>query len=169
VDRNGPSIAQYGAVDPTEIAAGAGLAAAFVSGLLAGSKGGWRQSAILTPLFVVEFAALLLLGPDGAIAIVLAGAAGQAVMNSSRSMRRALMDTGATLLAIQAAGGAYRIVGATADLTEWPWQAILVAAAILAYCIARGIVIEILSGPNGLRRPLRTTSSARALRPRSLS
>ena len=121
-------------------------AAAVLSGLLAASRRGLRESAILTPLFVVDFAALLLLGPNVAMLIAIAGIATQSFANSKRSTprNRLLLNGGGVLLAMQAAGAAQAALAAVADPGSWPSRAIPIAGAALAYCVASAIVAEIL-------------------------
>jgi len=121
---------------------GALTAAAIFCGVLAASRQGLRQSAILTPLFIVAFASLLLVGADATMLVVIAGAAAQALMTSPCAMptRRALTHTITTLLALQTAGGAYALVGAAAGLTQWPWHILPIAAAVFAYGATAGVV-----------------------------
>jgi diguanylate cyclase (GGDEF)-like protein/PAS domain S-box-containing protein len=134
-------------VDPNGITVFGGLtAAAVLSGRLTASRGGPRESAHLTPLFVVDFAALLLLGANMATLIAIAGMAARTFANPQRSTprNRLLLNTGGVLLAIQAAGAAYAWCAAVVDPFSWPSRAIPIAGAALAYCASAGVVAEIL-------------------------
>ncbi len=90
--------------------------------------------------FVIDFAALLLLGPAAAMSIASAGAVAKGwLVDAERrqSPIRVLLDVLSAGIAVLAAGLAHqRLDGAIGD-TSWPWQALPIAIAVLAYTFVR--------------------------------
>jgi len=94
----------------------------------------------MRPSFVITLTTLILLGTPAAMVIAAAGelADGFAQAADSRRGIRILTSTAGTLVAIQFAGAVHLMLGGTIGHFTWPWQAGPIAAAVVAYCIARG-------------------------------
>ncbi len=109
----------------------------------------------MAPSFVIEFASLLLLGPDATMLVAMAGALTQRLTESDRSepLHRMLVNTAALMVAIQAAGALHRALGGTIGHFVWPWQGVPIAAAVIAYCLVRSASAEILL-PLFTRQPI---------------
>ena len=81
------------------------LASALVAALAA-QRSSARDWAIMPPSFIVDFAALLILGPHAASAVAIAGALTQGLADSEHShrIRRGIINLVTVVAAVQAAG-----------------------------------------------------------------
>jgi len=87
----------------------------------------------MPPSFVVEFAALLALGPIGAAVVSVVAAA----------FKRRVPAAIAGLAATAAAIGAHQALGGTVGSFEWPFQALPIAGAVLAYCAVKIVATQV--------------------------
>lgn len=119
----------------------------------------------MRPAFVFEFAALLLFGVPAALFVAVAGELVHGVTHYTRgsSVVRLTLEAAATLLAVQAAGAIHVLTGGTLGHFEWPWQALPLAACVVAYygvrCFSLATLVPIL-----MRQGVDPAWSARALR-----
>ena len=132
-------------VDLVLLLSGLILAAIAVSALTA-RQASAEDGALMPPFFVVDFAGLLLVGPYVAMVVAAAGAATRGLVDpqSANPMRRIMTGGATAIVALQSAGIAYRVLGGTIGDFNWPWGAIPIAAAILAYCVAKRIAADVL-------------------------
>ena len=96
-----------------------------------------EDSATMPPSFVVGAASLLLFGPHVTTLAATAAIVAQELTYSQRSpaYRRMLLRVATVVVAIQAAGFVHRTFGGTIGSFTWPWQAVPIAAAVVAYCV----------------------------------
>jgi diguanylate cyclase (GGDEF)-like protein/PAS domain S-box-containing protein len=93
----------------------------------------------MRPPFVAEFIALLLLGPLAAIVVAAASALARALADrGDNDWRGALARASTTVAATSAAGAAYFALGGPIGHFVWPWQAVPIVAAVVAYCLVNG-------------------------------
>ena len=109
----------------------------------------------MRPSFVIAMAALILLGPPAAMIIAAAGEVADYLAQRGQPRRpvRVVTSTAATLVAIQFAGAVHLILGGTIGQFAWPWQALPIAAAVIAYCVGRGTTASVVV-PLLTRRPI---------------
>ena len=110
------------------------------------------------PTFVVELTALLLLGARAAV-IVSAACAIVRLLSTAPGRARPsemLLPAAAPLVALEAAAFTHLALGGTIGTFAWPWQAVPIAAAVLAYCLVLSAVSEIAL-PLLSSRPLTTS------------
>ena len=100
----------------------------------------------MQPSFVVDFTALLLIGPHATMIVVAAGMVTQRLTSSERVRpgRRILVSAATVMAAIQAAGFVHRALGGTLGHFTWPMQGAPIAAAIVGYCIVKSAAWEII-------------------------
>ncbi|HET9363122.1 MAG TPA: EAL domain-containing protein [Vicinamibacterales bacterium] len=85
--------------------------------------------------FVIDFTALLLLGPIMATLVAVVGAV---TLTSGHSRTRpACANIGTSVAAIQTAGLAHSTLGGALGYFDWPWHAVSVGAAAMTYCLVR--------------------------------
>jgi len=94
---------------------------------------------VMQPSFVIEFASLLLLGPNAATLLAIAGTVMQRLTNTSLSASSMLMRIAGATTALQGAGFVYRLLGGSTGQFAWPAQVLPIAAATLVYCVVLGI------------------------------
>ena len=96
--------------------------------------------------FVIHFATLLLFGPHVAVIVVGAGAMAYLLADSHRTrpIERTVLNTAATMAALQAAGLAHQLLGGTLGHFVWPWQGVPIAFAIATYAITHSAIAEFL-------------------------
>ena len=109
----------------------------------------------MRPSFVIVMAALILLGMPAAMVIAAAGEAVDGLLQGGHPRRlvRVATRTASALVAIQFAGAVHLILGGTIGHFAWPWQALPIAAAVIAYCVGRGTTAEVVA-PLVMRRPI---------------
>jgi diguanylate cyclase (GGDEF)-like protein/PAS domain S-box-containing protein len=109
----------------------------------------------LRPTFVIDLAALLLVGPRAGVIVCAAGAIVRLLGELPGRSRLAdmLVTTVAPLLALEAAAFTHLALGGTIGTFEWPWQAAPIAAAVWAYCLVLSAAFEVAL-PLLSRRPL---------------
>ena len=126
-----------------------------------------KDRAIMAPSFIVTVSALLMFGPHVAALVAAAGALAPSFLVSERPYPRAhaLIDAAVTVLATAAAGQAYQALTtiSTAVTGVWPWQAGLIAAAVLCYAVVQSALVAIVV-PFASRRPVNRSWPRAALR-----
>jgi diguanylate cyclase (GGDEF)-like protein/PAS domain S-box-containing protein len=97
------------------------------------------------PTFVVDLTALLLLGTGAAVIVSAACTVTRLLGELPGRSRPAemLLPATAPLLALEAAAFTHLALGGTIGSFAWPWQAVPIAAAVLAYCLVLSAVSEI--------------------------
>jgi diguanylate cyclase (GGDEF)-like protein/PAS domain S-box-containing protein len=103
-------------------------------------------SAVATPLpsiedagtmplsFIVDFTSLLLLGPHATMLVAAASAATRGLIDAHHP-QRILGGAAVAMFSIQTAGVVFGLLGGSSGQFGWPWQAIPIGAAIVAYTI----------------------------------
>ena len=96
--------------------------------------------AAMRPPFVVAFIALLLHGPGFGLAVATASALAQLLASRDGNEWRpeSVSRAAIPIAAIGAAGAVHTLVGGSTGSVAWPWQAMLLASAIAAYCLVAG-------------------------------
>jgi diguanylate cyclase (GGDEF)-like protein/PAS domain S-box-containing protein len=125
------------------------LIPSFVPSFLAVEEMNSDDLTVMPASFAVDFAALLLLGPDAATIVALAGTVMAVLVQSStrRLARRLLVNAGVVVAATQTAGLVHRMLGGTLATPAglvWPWQGIPIAAAVAAYCFVKLTTAEVV-------------------------
>jgi diguanylate cyclase (GGDEF)-like protein/PAS domain S-box-containing protein len=131
-----------------------------LSGLKRTSTWHW---AMMPPSFVIEFASLLLLGPNPAMLVVVAATVTQWRVAERAHPRRLLVNAATVMVALQAAGIAHRSLGGTLGGFAWPWEGVPLAAAVIAYCVVKSAAAEIVV-PLFARRPINRSWPMQMLR-----
>jgi diguanylate cyclase (GGDEF)-like protein/PAS domain S-box-containing protein len=146
----------------------AGLMVAAIAGaVLARDEPAEERQAAL-PSFVVIFASLLLFGPFAAALVAAASFVARVLAETDgtapgRPYRDRLWLNGAIIVgAIQAAGLAHYLLGGTRGHFAWPWQALPIAEAVVAFCFARTALTEVVV-PWAARRPINRSWPDRVL------
>jgi diguanylate cyclase (GGDEF)-like protein/PAS domain S-box-containing protein len=118
-----------------------------VSVLAAHRSSASETPATIAPSFVIEFMALLLVGPHAAMLVATSGVVAQDLADGERShrLRRAILDAVTAVAAIAASGLVHDALGGTLGHFVWPWQGIPIAAAVVAYCLVKVISSAIVA------------------------
>jgi diguanylate cyclase (GGDEF)-like protein/PAS domain S-box-containing protein len=133
---------------PPAPAAIAFAALALANVLLAAlARPAWAEDdwTVVRPTFVVDMAALLLLGPSAGVIVSAAGVMARLLGESTDRSRLAetLLPATAPLLALEAAAFTHLALGGTIGSFVWPWQAVPIAAAVGAYSLVLSAVYEV--------------------------
>ena len=112
------------------------------------------DAAALRAGFVGELAALLSVGSAFMTVVAVAGALVRPLTSSSRSeaARRIVVRAMAALIAAQAGGAVYDVIGSLGTPLVWPWQAVPLAGAAISYAVAVATVYDLV-GPLVTRTP----------------
>ena len=96
--------------------------------------------------FVVDFASLLLLGPNATLLVAAAGSGTRGLADAQRPQQyfRMLMTVAIVLASTQAAGFAHLALGGTMGHFVWPWQGVPIGAALIAYCLVKSALAEVV-------------------------
>jgi diguanylate cyclase (GGDEF)-like protein/PAS domain S-box-containing protein len=118
-----------------------------VSMLAAHRSSASEARATIAPSFVIEFMSLLLVGPHAAMLVATSGVVAQDLADGegSRRLRQSILNAVTAMAAIAASGLVHRALGGTQGHFVWPWQGIPIVAAVVAYCVVKGISSEIVS------------------------
>ncbi len=97
--------------------------------------------------FIVEFGALLLMGGNEALVVAAAGITTRWLVGSERARppRTLLLNAASILVAMECAALVYGALFGLPALLTWPWQAVPIAAAVVAYCIVKSISVEVIA------------------------
>ena len=126
------------------------LSGLVVAAMLACALPSERRAARLwttVPLsFVIDFTALLLLGPQAMILVATAGVVVHGLTNPRQPhpWRSAAFNTVVTLAATLAAGWAHQFAGGTIATFDWPGQGMPIVLAVVAWCAVKGISFNVL-------------------------
>jgi diguanylate cyclase (GGDEF)-like protein/PAS domain S-box-containing protein len=118
--------------------------------------------AIMRPAFVIIFGSLMLFGPHVATLVAAAATLTPSLITARVTRDEMFIDTTIVIVATQAAGLAYLSAGGVPGVFLWPWLAIPVSAAVVAYHIAQGALADLVV-PFVARRPVDRSWPRRAL------
>jgi len=112
---------------------------------------------MMTPSFVVDIAALLVLGGGAALAVATVGIVTRWIADADRARpwRTTLTNAAGILLATEAAALVYTALGGAMGHFAWPAAGLPIAAAVAVYCSVRGGLSEValpLLARRGLNR-----------------
>ena len=142
-----------GWAEPAGVAVLAGLAAgAMLASMLEVERASERDRAVMPPSFVLIFATLLLFGPNVALLIAAAGALTPTLANL-RSLREGLVILTVTVASTEAAALAHQQGSAFAVAPAWPWLALPLGGALVAYYLVQSALVELVI-PLLARQPL---------------
>ena len=96
--------------------------------------------------FVIDFTALLLLGPQAMVLVAAAGAVMHGLTNprQPQRLRSAMFHAVVTLAAALAAGSAHQFSGGTIARFAWPEQSVPIVLAVVAWCAVKGVSFNVL-------------------------
>ncbi len=96
--------------------------------------------------FVVDFTSLLLLGPNATLLVAAAGTGTRGLSEAQRPQQyfRMLMTAAIVMASTQAAGFAHQALGGTMGHFSWPWQGVPIGAALVAYCLVKSALAELV-------------------------
>jgi diguanylate cyclase (GGDEF)-like protein/PAS domain S-box-containing protein len=96
--------------------------------------------------FVIDFTALLLLGPQAMILVAAAGVVIHGLTNPRppHPLRSAVLNAVVTLAAALAAGSAHQFAGGTTGSFAWPEQGVPIVLAVAAYCAVKGLSFNVV-------------------------
>ncbi len=119
--------------------------AAVIAASLAPQRHAARDWTIAPPSFVIEIAALLLLGPEAMLVVAVAGVVMYGLTEAPRPdrVRDALIHATTGIVAAVAAGVAHQRSGGTIDSFLWPEQALPVTVAAVAYCLVKSVSLDL--------------------------
>ena len=119
----------------------------------------------MPPSFVVDFSALLLLGPDATMLVAAAGAVVHGLTDSEvpHRLRRTLFTAATVVAAAQATGLVHQVSGGTIGNFVWPAQGVPIALAVIAYCVVTSASAELVV-PLLTRQPINRSWPASMLR-----
>ena len=139
------------------------LVAILTSGLRGQQSIGNR--AVMPPSFVLDFIALLLFGRNAAMFVATAQTVARRFAHSQPQppIRETVVHVATTVTAIEAAGFTHQLLGGTVSHFTWPWQALPIGAAALAYCIVTSVCADVIV-PLVTRRLVHRSWPARVLR-----
>jgi diguanylate cyclase (GGDEF)-like protein/PAS domain S-box-containing protein len=122
------------------------LLAAMLTSALAMQQSTAEDWASMPPSFVIDFTALLLLGPHAMMLVATAGAITQWFTDSTHPhrSRRAVFNAATVLAAAQAAGLVHQALSGTIGTFVWPGQGMPIAFAVVAYCFVKSAASEII-------------------------
>ena len=98
---------------------------------------------LMQPSFVIEFAALLLLGPHIAMLLAIVGTVMQRLMTACQPVSFMVMRIAGVTLALQGAGLVHLSLGGSNGDFAWPAQVLPIGAATLTYCLVVGVIEQI--------------------------
>ncbi len=104
-----------------------------------------RSASTMSVSYVVDFTALLLLGPEQTVFVAAASAITQSTLNVRKGnpFYRTLFNIAAIVLTINAAGAVFRLSGGGAGQLTWPHIATPLLAAATAYYLANTASVSI--------------------------
>ncbi|MCM3881136.1 MAG: EAL domain-containing protein [Vicinamibacterales bacterium] len=122
------------------------ILATILTRALAAQRAAAKDWATAPPSFIVDFASLLLLGPNATMLVASAGVVTQGLADSRRQdlPRRMFLNLATAMVAIQGAGVVYRLLGGTLGHFIWPNQGLPIAAAVISYCFVNSASEEIV-------------------------
>jgi PAS domain S-box-containing protein len=106
----------------------------------------------MPPAFVVTFTALMVSGPIAATSVAAAAAVAAGVLSTGTPRGRMFIDAAIVVAGTWTAGLAYQAAGDVSVL-EWPWLAVPIAAAVVAYHLVQGALASVVV-PLLARKPI---------------
>jgi diguanylate cyclase (GGDEF)-like protein/PAS domain S-box-containing protein len=157
-------LAGWAQPEPAFQFAGLILSAILIS-LFGLSRSAPTDRAIMPPSFVIIFSALLLLDRNAATLVALVAALAPALMSRTRWSKwgPVLVDAAISIAATQLGGLTYQSIDGLFNGIVWPWHALAIAGAVVAYHAAQGALTEIVI-PLLSRRPVSRSWPKTALR-----
>ncbi|MEQ1760595.1 MAG: EAL domain-containing protein [Vicinamibacterales bacterium] len=112
------------------------------------------EGSVMPASFVLDFAVLLLFGPNAAMTTAATGLLVERLATPRRTdwVPRLAVNGASATVGIQLAGFVYRLCGGAAGELSWPWQGAPIGLAVITYCCARGVAIRVLT-PALTRQP----------------
>jgi diguanylate cyclase (GGDEF)-like protein/PAS domain S-box-containing protein len=98
---------------------------------------------VMQPSFVIEFASLLLLGPNAAMLLAVVRILIQRLIDTRVPVSLTVMRIAGVAVALQGAGLVHRLTGGLAGHLEWPTQVLAIGAATLTYCLVLGVIQQV--------------------------
>jgi diguanylate cyclase (GGDEF)-like protein/PAS domain S-box-containing protein len=149
---------------PTHVFELGGLVlAAMLAACLRAQDPATTQRAIMPPAFVVIFTTLLLQGASVAMVVAAAAALTPGFVTRRTPRTQALIDTGVVVAAIESADLAHQwLARAMPGVFTWPWLAVPIAAAVVAYHLTQSALAEVIAA-FAARRPVDRSWPKRAL------
>jgi diguanylate cyclase (GGDEF)-like protein/PAS domain S-box-containing protein len=122
------------------------ILAAMLASCLAMQHSAAKDWASMPPSFVIEFTALLLLGPHATVLVATAGAVMQGLTDSHQPhrLRRTVFNIVTIVTAVEAAGWVHQALGGTTGTFVWPAQGAPIALALITYCVVKSASAEII-------------------------
>jgi diguanylate cyclase (GGDEF)-like protein/PAS domain S-box-containing protein len=122
------------------------ILAALLTSALAIQHSTAKDWATMPPSFVIDFTALLLLGPHATMFVATIGAVMQGLTDSEGPHRslRTLFNAATVVVAAQAAGLLHQVFGGTIGTFIWPGQGVPIALAVVGYCVVKSASAEII-------------------------
>jgi len=114
---------------------------------------GPATSVVMQPSFVIEFAALLLLGPNVAMLLAIVGTLMQRLITTRQPVSLTVMRIAGATMALQSAGLVHLSLGGSTGHFAWPAQVLPIGAATLTYCLVV-TVIEQFAVPFVYKQPV---------------
>jgi diguanylate cyclase (GGDEF)-like protein/PAS domain S-box-containing protein len=115
----------------------------------------------MPPAFVFTFTALMVSGPIAAMSVAAAAAVAAGLLTTGTPRGRMFIDAAIVVAATWTAGLAYQAAG-DVSLLEWPWLAVPIAAAVVAYHLVQGALASV-AVPLLARKPVDRSWPGRAL------
>ena len=127
-----PRLAGWAAPERT-LELGGFVLAAILTAFLRVQAPATADRAIMPPAFVIVFSALMLFGPHVAMFVAAAAALTPGIVSARAPLSLMFVDAAIVIAATQAAGLAHQSVSSVAVMFVWPWLAVPITAAVLAY------------------------------------
>ncbi len=121
------------------------ILAALLTSALAVQQSTAKDWATMPPSFLIEFTALLLIGPHAMLVVAAAGAIMQGLTDPhGRHWWRRVLSVATVVAAAQVAGLAHQALGGTIGTFIWPQQAVPIALAVIGYCVVKSASADII-------------------------
>jgi diguanylate cyclase (GGDEF)-like protein/PAS domain S-box-containing protein len=152
-----------GWAEPDRLFELAGLVlAAMLASTLRVQEPATTDRAIMPPAFVIVLSALMLFGPHVAMFVAAAATLTPRFVTARTPRIQMLSNTAIVVVATQSAGLAFQSLAGVPSVFEWPWLAVPLAAAVVAYHVTQGALADVIV-PFITRRPVNRSWPARAL------
>src|SRR5260221_8964554 len=117
---------------------------------------------IMPPAFVLIFSSLMLFGPHVAMFVAAVATLTPGVVAARTPRSQVLIDTAIVIAATQSAGLAQQWVASVPGIFVWPWLAVPISAALVAYHVVQGALANVVV-PLVARRPVNRSWPTRPL------
>jgi diguanylate cyclase (GGDEF)-like protein/PAS domain S-box-containing protein len=140
------------------------ILAALLTSALAVQRSAVKDWATTPPSFVIDFTALLLLGPQAMLVVAAAGAIMQELIEPQRvHWLRRLLSVVTVVAAAEAAALVHQALGGSIGTFTFPAQAVPIGLAVIAYCVVKSASAEIIA-PLLTKQPINRSWPASLLR-----